>query len=87
MQKIQTQEGLPALKNGEILMTLQDNQPQFYAYVRDRIRVQNAQSRYTLSVEEWQSLFAGAQFWIYEPSESAEISPEKDAEYYGWNHK
>ena len=87
MQKIQTQEALPALKNGEILMTLQDNQPQFYVYVRDRIRIQNTQSRYTLSIEEWQSLFADTQFWIYEPDESAEISLEKDAEYYGWNHK
>lgn len=87
MQKIQTQEALSALKNGEILMTLQDNQPQFYAYVRDRIRIQNTQSRYMLSIEEWQSLFADTQFWIYEPDESAEISLEKDAEYYGWNHK
>ena len=52
MQKIQTQETLSALKSGEILMTRKADQIQFYALVNDRIRVQNANSRYTLSIEE-----------------------------------
>lgn len=87
MQKIQTQETLSALKSGEILMTRKVDQIQFYALVNDRIRVQNANSRYTLSIEEWQTLFSDEEFWIYEPVQTSEISLEKDAEYYGWNHK
>lgn len=87
MQKIQTQGTLSALKSGEILMTRKADQIQFYALVNDRIRVQNANSRYTLSIEEWQTLFSDEEFWIYEPVHASEISLEKDAEYYGWNHK
>ena len=63
MQKIQTQETLSALKSGEILMTRKVDQIQFYALVNDRIRVQNANSRYTLSIEEWQTLFSDEDFW------------------------
>ena len=78
MQKIQTQETLSALKSGEILMTRKADQIQFYALVNDRIRVQNANSRYTLSIEEWQTLFSDEEFWIYEPVQTSEISLEKD---------
>ena len=85
MQKIQTQETLSALKSGEILMTRKADQIQFCALVNDR--VQNANSRYTLSIEEWQTLFSDEEFWIYEPVQASEISLEKDVEYYGWNHK
>ena len=87
MQKIQTQEALAALKNGEILLTRQTDQVQFYALVNGRVRIQNSNSRFTLSIEEWQALFFKEEFWLYEPVETSEISLEKDAEYYGWNHK
>ena len=87
MQKIQTQEALAALKNGEILLTRQTDQVQFYALVNGRVRIQNSNSRFTLSIEEWQALFSKEEFWLYEPVETSEISLEKDAEYYGWNHK
>ena len=52
-----------------------------------RVRIQNSNSRFTLSIEEWQALFFKEEFWLYEPVETSEISLEKDAEYYGWNHK
>ena len=87
MQKIQTQEALAALKNGEILLTRQTDQVQFYALVNGRVRIQNSNSRFTLSIEEWQALCFKEEFWLYEPGETSEISLEKDAEYYGWNHK
>lgn len=87
MQKISNQEALTLLKNGEILMTLTGGQPQYYALVQERIRVQAPNSRYTLSPEEWQHLFQDEEFWLYEPADTAEISSDKDEEYYRWNHK
>ena len=87
MQKIQNQEALALLKKGEILMSRKGDQVQFYALVNDRIRIQNTNSRYTLSLEEWLTLFSDEEFWLYEPVEANEISLEKDAEYYSWNHK
>lgn len=87
MQKLSTQETLSLLKSGEILMTLTDGQPQYYAWVQQRVRVQTPNSRYTLTLEEWQRLFNNEEFWLYEPAGNAEISSDKDEEYYRWNHK
>ena len=64
MQKIQTQEALAALKNGEILLTRQTDQVQFYALVNGRVRIQKSNSRVTLSIEEGQALFFKEEFWL-----------------------
>lgn len=87
MQKISNSEILPLLQSGEILMTLTAGQPQYHALVQQRVRIQTSNSRYTLSMEDWQRLFEEEKFWLYEPEDTAEISGDKDEEYYRWNHK
>ena len=87
MQKIQASEALAALKAGEVLISLANDQQHYFALVSGRVRVKTVNSRYTLSLEEWMKLFDEPEFWLYEPENGAEISTEKDEEYYSWTHK
>ena len=53
----------------------------------EKIHVQGAQAHYVLSFADFTAMFAQETFFLYEKQAPAEISEEKDAEYYRWQHK
>ena len=75
------------LKEGTVVC-IQDRRRKCYFGMREeKIHVQGAQAHYVLSFADFTAMFAQEAFFLYEKQAPAEISEEKDAEYYRWQHK
>lgn len=91
MEKLESfDEVLYLLKQREILFLINKGKPTFFAQVdSDRIRVNNEQVNYFMTMNQLKELFASESFYLYEKKKQNDIlvSDEKDAEYYSWKHK
>ena len=76
---------IASIKKGEILMSYISNKKTFFALKKDRVFIQNTSSTFSLSIEEFHSLYKDVKFIIYDPSIEVEIDTLKDDEYYSWN--
>ena len=75
------------LKEGEILCIREGGRVLFFGLRKERVQVMSAQAHYVLSFADFTAMFAQETFFLYEKQAPAEISEEKDAEYYRWQHK
>ncbi|MBQ1508220.1 MAG: hypothetical protein IIZ47_02255 [Erysipelotrichaceae bacterium] len=83
MKKLESmREVLEALKAGEILTT---NASDLFQYKKGMIRVRNAGTRYSLSLEDFLDLYQHNTFFLY--SDDNAIDEEKDEAYYRYYRK
>ena len=83
MQSFYLEEALVYLKQGEIIKT--QNQPYFYFILsEEKIIVTNEYSRSQIKIETFKELYAFEKFNLHKTEKEAEISLEKDIEYYSW---
>lgn len=78
------EEMLPLLKNHILFFCIGDKRKKYFHYMKKAILVQDGNSRYKLSEEDFISLYKDANFYIYDNSNQVEIDVEKDKEYYSW---
>lgn len=74
---------LQYLKDKEIVVTVERT---FFYLQEGRIVVKGTNSRYTLSPEDFVSLYNNETFFLYKPLEGS-IDLDKDDEYYSWKSK
>ncbi len=83
MKKLESmRDVLEALKAGEILTT---NASDLFQYKKGMIRVRNAGTRYSLSLEDFLDLYQHSTFFLY--SDDNAIDEEKDEAYYRYYRK
>lgn len=91
MEKLESfDEALYLLNQREILFLVNKGKPTFFAQVNDnRIRVNNENVNYFITIDQLKELFASENFYLYEKKKQNDlfVSDEKDAEYYSWKHK
>lgn len=91
MKKIESfDEVLYLLKQREILFLIQKRNPTYFVMIEnDRIRVNNEQVNYFITMNQLKELFISEIFYLYEKKKQNDIlvSDEKDIEYYSWKHK
>lgn len=76
---------LELLKQGNILI---EEKKRTIIFMKDqKIHLKNTQWNSKISSEDFLSLFEDAVFYTYEKKKDAEISDEKDIEYYTWREK
>ena len=75
-------EVLDALKAGEILTT---NASDLFQYKKGMVRVRNAGTRFSLTLEEFEELYHLNTFFLY--SDDNAIDEEKDEAYYRYYRK
>jgi lipoate-protein ligase A len=76
---------LELLKQGNILI---EEKKRTIIFMKDqKIHLKNTQWNSKISSEDFLSLFEDAVFSTYEKKKDAEISDEKDIEYYTWREK
>ncbi|MBE6124467.1 MAG: hypothetical protein E7184_02915 [Erysipelotrichaceae bacterium] len=74
------------LKEKVTLFTIIDKNKIYFKGNKEKVRVSNPNSAYTISYEEFKTLYNKQEFYIY-TEESFEIDASRDEEYYKWNHK
>lgn len=91
MKKLESfDEALYLLNQREILFLVNKGKPTFFAQVEnDRIRVNNENVNYFITINQLKELFASENFYLYEKKKQNDslVSDEKDEEYYSWKHK
>ena len=78
-------EALELIKNGEIVVTKNNNVTTFFALKGKRIHCQSQNLSFNLSFKEFSNLYGQSTFYLYAPSENI-IDTKKDDEYYNWNY-
>ena len=73
------------IKKGDILLSFINGKKSYFALKKDKVFIQNASSTFSLSLNEFQTLYQEAKFLVYDPSKEVEIDSLKDEEYYSWN--
>ena len=76
---------IASIKKGEILMSFVSNKKTFFALKKERVLIQNSSSTFSLSIDEFQTLYKDVKFIVYDPLIEVEIDTMKDDEYYSWN--
>lgn len=91
MKKLESfDEVLYLLNQKEILYLINKGKLTFFAQVEiDRIRVNNENLNYFMTINQLKELFASENFYLYEKKKQNDslVSDEKDEEYYSWKHK
>lgn len=77
-------EMLPLLKNHILFFSIGDKRKKYFHYMNKKVLVQDVNSRYKISEEDFIKLYKDATFYVYDPSNQIEIDIEKDKEYYSW---
>ena len=76
---------LAFIKRGDILISFVDNKKTFFALKKDRVFIQNQSISFSLTFEEFESLYGQSKFVIYDPNSEVEIDTLKDEEYYSYD--
>lgn len=77
------EDALHFLKQGEIVKTL-SLKPIYFIYDQDKILAHSEQAHLHLSLEDFISIYSIEKFRIHQSIKEAEVSIEKDIEYYQW---
>ncbi|MBP3871758.1 MAG: hypothetical protein J6E46_12385 [Faecalicoccus sp.] len=78
-------EALDYLKQGMVLI---EEKKRTIAFMKDgRIHLKSTNWNSKISQDDFLSLFDNSVFHVYEQKKDAEISEEKDVEYYTWREK
>lgn len=83
-QSFKIEEMLPYLKNHILFFCVSDGKKKYFHYIKESIMVQDINSRYKLTENDFLQLYKDATFYIYETKDEIEIDIEKDKEYYSW---
>ena len=78
-------EALELIKNGEIIVTKNNNVTTFFALKGKKIHCQNQNLSFNLNFKEFSNLYGQSTFYLYSQSENI-IDIKKDEEYYNWNY-
>ena len=82
MQQVEFKEIISLLKSGYILTS---DGKDFFVMKKERIHHYHDGSHYSLTIDEFLSLYKNNSFFIYE--ETVEIDDKKDEEYYRYYKK
>ena len=78
-------QALKLILNGNILLSSINNSQTYFALKNDKVYIQNANSCYCISQDEFKILFNRCKFIIYQIDTISNIDIKKDEEYYGWD--
>ena len=78
-------EALDFLKQGMVL--IEEKKRTIVFMKDDKIHLKSANWNSKISQDDFLSLFDNSVFYVYEQKKDAEISEEKDVEYYAWREK
>ena len=80
-------EALLYLSEGKTIKTISNNYMNYFRLVDGNIRVNNKNTKYFLSLEEFKTLYIKNLFLLHESKIEEGIDSKKDEEYYSWSHK
>ena len=80
------EKAVALLKTHKLLFTNHLNNKTYFVEKKQKVLVIGINSKYTLTYEEFISLYKDAKFVIYEENEES-FDFSRDDEYYSWKHK
>ena len=75
------------LKEGRTIKTVSSPFVNYFRLVDDVVRVSNMNTKYFLSLQEFNQLYKDSYFMLQESKEQETVDSKKDEEYYSWTHK
>ena len=75
------------LKEGRTIKCVTAPFMNYFRLVDDKVRVSNTNTKYFLSLEEFNQLYKSCYFLLQESKDEENVDTKKDEEYYGWTHK
>lgn len=74
------------LKRGEIVC-IANPQLTYFGFTDQKIQAKNDQTRYTLTLSEFELMFMNESFYLSQRKQDQIIDESKDEEYYSWKNK
>ena len=75
------------LKEGRTIKCVTSPFMNYFRLVDEKIRVSNTNTKYFLSLDEFNQLYKNCYFLLQESKDEEQVDLKKDEEYYGWSHK
>lgn len=83
IQNIRAAERL--LKEGNLLVSSVNGLRTYFAKKKDRVFIQNDSCCFSVTFDEFLTLYGNCRFLLYAVSGDGGIDPKKDEEYYTWD--